>query len=81
MSSDIANAVIEKIAEVKMISKNNISPDDLLADLDISSLDAVAIVYDIEDEYDIAIDNDKLSALRTVNDIIVGAEALIEEKK
>ena len=81
MTTDIASMVIEKIAELKMTSKHSISKTDLLSDLDINSLDAVTIVYEVEDEYGISIDNDKLATLTTVDDIVLAAEELLQDNK
>ena len=54
-----------------------VGPDTTLADgLGISSLQAVSLAMDIEEEFGISIDDNELEALRTVGDVL----RLIAEK-
>lgn len=50
---------------------------DFLKDLEINSANLVDIVLDVEDEFDISIDNDSMDRMLTVNDAI----RLIELKR
>lgn len=50
---------------------------DFLKDLEINSANLVDIVLDVEDEFDIAIDNDSMENMLTVENAI----AIIKEKK
>ena len=77
MSQDIENAVITAIAKQKNLDGSSISPDSALADLGVSSLDAISIVYEIEEEFDVEVPNEALEGLRTVRDIVDGIAGLI----
>ncbi len=53
---------LDNKVEVKLESK-------LVEDLDVDSFDKMMILGEIEDEFDIAIDEEDFSGLETVNDI------------
>lgn len=68
--------MFEKIKEI-IVDKLNIDDDnfidldtDLLEDLNADSLDAVEIIMDIEDEFDITVDEANIENIRTISDII-----------
>ena len=68
--------MFEKIKEI-IVDKLNIDDDsfidldtDLMEDLNADSLDAVEIIMDIEDEFDVTVDEDDVENIRTIADII-----------
>lgn len=68
--------MFEKIKKI-IVDKLNIDDDsfidldtDLMEDLNADSLDAVEIIMDIEDEFDITVDEDDVENIRTIADII-----------
>lgn len=68
--------MFEKIKEI-IVDKLNIDDDnfidlntDLMEDLNADSLDAVEIIMDIEDEFDITVNEDNVENIRTISDII-----------
>ena len=64
---------LKKIISDKMdIDVSEITEDSTLEDLKIDSLDAVEIIMDIEDKYDIAIDS--IDDIKTVGDIVKEVE-------
>ena len=73
----IEEAAIAAIARQKNIDPRSIHLDSSLADLSISSLDAISIVYEIEEQFDIEVPNESLSALETVRDMVDGAARLL----
>lgn len=80
MTSDIEAAVIAAIAKQKQISNDTISPVSSLKDLGVSSLDAITIVYEIEELFDVEVPNDELESLQTVQGIVDGISNLIDKK-
>ncbi len=80
MINSVEYEVIRAIARQKHIQPEQIRPDAMLETLEISSLDAITIVYDVEDIFDVEIDNEKLDELISVQDIITGVNQLIAEK-
>lgn len=80
MRQDIENAVINIIAKHKKLDSSEITPDSLLNDLGLSSLDSITIVYDLEEKFDVEVPNETLVELRAVRDIIEGIATLASEK-
>ena len=61
--------VIEIVAEIAEVEAHEISADAELEKLGIDSLDGLRIVADVEKKYGIVINEDEISAIRTVPDI------------
>lgn len=80
MSSDIETIVKAAIANQKMIDADSITLETSLQDLGVTSLDAITIVYEVEEICDIEVPNDELENLRTVQDIVNGVRVLLDNK-
>jgi acyl carrier protein len=80
MTQDITQAVIKAIAQQKMLNSADISTESTLQALNISSLDAITIVYEIEEIFDIQVPNENLEALKTVQDIVDGITDILASK-
>ena len=78
MVGNIEEAVINAIARQKMLDAKEISSSLTLEELAVSSLDAITIVYEIEELFNVEVPNEKLESLRTVKDIIDGIKNLID---
>ena len=81
MTQNLKEIVIEAIARQKSMDPTQISLASSLADLGISSLDAITIVYEIEEEFGVEVPNEELEKLKTVGDIVDGMGALLEAKR
>jgi len=80
MKHEIEQVLKESIARQKMLSAEEITLDSSLEELGITSLDAITLVFDIEDQYGIEVPNEKLKQLRTVKDIVEGVEKLLASR-
>lgn len=80
MPQDIENTVINAIVRQKRLDAAAITRDSVLTNLGITSLDAITIVYEIEEQFDIEVPNEMLGGLQTVGDIVDSLVALIEDK-
>ena len=69
MSPQIENSVIAAISRHKRLDPLLIRADTPLTDLGITSLDAITIVYEIEEEFNVEVPNSALEGLQTVGDI------------
>lgn len=76
----IENWVIDGIARQKGLKASAISSTSSLADLAVTSLDAITIVYDLEEQFDIEVPNEALDGLATVRDIVDRIEAMVRAK-
>ena len=67
---DIEKNVLKLISEQSGFSVDEIKGDDELLDLEMDSLDKVALIMHIEDKFDIEIPDAHADKLKTVRDVI-----------
>ncbi len=82
--NDVATKVIAIIAKRKTVEKPTIEPADRLDDLGLDSLNAVELIFDLEEQFGIEIPyNANASKLEfeTVGDVIGAIEDLVAKKK
>jgi acyl carrier protein len=78
MKQEILTPVIAAIANQKQLDPEAITSESVLKDLGISSLDAITIVYELEEEFDIEVPSDDLDNLESVQDIVDSISELIK---
>ncbi len=81
MRQDIENSVIKLIAKQKSLNPSDITSESTLEALGVTSLEAITIVYDIEEKFDVEVPDEILDKLDTVHDIVDGVASLISEKE
>lgn len=79
MRQDIENSVIKLIAKQKNLNPSDITSESTLEALGVTSLEAITIVYDIEEKFDVEVPDELLDKLDTVHDIVDGVASLISE--
>jgi len=79
MGNKIESTVIDAITQHKQLDQGVVSLESTLDSLGISSLDAITIVYDIEEIFDVEVPNDELASLQTVQDIVLGIDRLLNQ--
>lgn len=77
MTGTVHAAVVDAVARQKQLDPTAIRPDSRLSTLGVSSLDAITIVYEIEEAFDIEVPNESLEGLETVEDIVDRLNSLI----
>lgn len=80
MDRQIYSIVVKAISKQKMIDASTISKNSTLETSGISSLDAISIMYEIEDALDIEVPNEVLENLRSVQDILVEITQLVQSR-
>jgi acyl carrier protein len=65
------------ISKQKGLDSSCIGVDSSLLELGVNSLDAISIVYDIEDRFKIEVPNEMLADLESVRDIVNKLSTLI----
>jgi len=81
MRQDIENSVIKLIAKEKKLNISDITSESTLDELGVTSLEAITIMYDIEEKFDVEVPDNTLESLRTVHDIVDGVASLISENE
>ena len=69
---EIFAIVAKKVAEQKEIEVSEIALDSKFEDLGVDSLDAMEILFELEDELDLDIPDQAARAMRTVADVVDG---------
>lgn len=80
MDQQIYPIILQAISKQKMLDVSSISENSTLETLGISSLDAISIMYEIEDALDIEIPNEVLENLSSVQDILVEVTRLVQSR-
>jgi acyl carrier protein len=79
--SSTEQTIIDIIAKTCSIERDRISLGATLKDLDVHSLDAVQVLFEIEDRFNITVpERDDQYAAGTVGDLVQGVERLIAAK-
>ena len=79
--SSTEQIIFDIIAKTCSVERDRITLDSTLKDLDVHSLDAVQVLFEIEDQFDIAVPEreDQFSA-GTLGDLINGVDKLLAAK-
>jgi acyl carrier protein len=76
----IAQRVIRVIAKNKKIAPEELSPATRFDDLKMDSLDALNMIFALEEEFDINIPNEEAGKMKSVEQAIQGVEDLLSAK-
>jgi len=80
MSDDLIQRVLKSIATSKRIPLETVTIDSDFAQLNIDSMDAVEILFALENEFDIVIPDDEVRSVRDVRQMCEGVERLVAAK-
>ncbi len=76
---EIQQKLIEIVHQEKNIPDEKLSPDMPLADAGIDSLDALTILFAIEEQFHISIPDDKARAIKTFGDMVTVVQELLPQ--
>jgi acyl carrier protein len=77
MSENITEKVIGIIAKFKNVPVENVTLDTALADLGMDSLDGLNLIFELEEEFNLTVPDDRALQMKTVKDIVEGMERLL----
>ena len=80
MSDDLIQRVLKVIAASKRIPLETVTIDSEFQQLGIDSMDAVEILFALENEFDISIPDEEVRSVRNVRQMCEGVERLIAAK-
>ena len=80
MSDELVQRVLKVIATSKRIPLESVTVDSAFQDLGIDSMDAVEILFGLENEFDINIPDDDVRSVRDVRGMCEGVERLVLAK-
>ena len=76
----IAQRVIRVIAKNKKMAPEELFPLTRFEDLKMDSLDALNMIFALEEEFDINIPNEKAAKMKSIEEAIHGVEELLNAK-
>jgi acyl carrier protein len=79
--STVAERVIRVFADFKKVSPDEIKPETTFDELGFDSLDGLNLVFELEEEFDIVVPDDKVQSMRSVAEVIEGIQALLADKQ
>jgi acyl carrier protein len=77
MPDPLAETVISALADVKHVAPEQISIDSTFAEIGVDSLDAITLLFELENRLDIVIPDEAAKSARSVRDVVEGLRALI----
>ncbi|HKA00225.1 MAG TPA: phosphopantetheine-binding protein [Candidatus Solibacter sp.] len=81
MSEELTQRVLKVIATSKRIPPATVTVDSDFQALGIDSMDAVEILFALENEFDISIPDEQARAVRSIRDMCAGVEKLVAAKQ
>jgi len=81
MSEELTQRVLKVIATSKRIPPETVTIDSDFQALGIDSMDAVEILFALENEFDISIPDEQARAVRSIRDMCAGVEKLVAAKQ
>ena len=81
MSDELIQRVLQVIAASKRIPLETVTIDSEFQQLSIDSMDAVEILFALENEFDINIPDDDVRSVRNVRQMCEGVDRLVAAKK
>ena len=76
----VAQKVIRVVAMNKKMAPEELSPASRFEDLKMDSLDALNMIFALEEEFDINIPNEEAAKMKSVEEAIHGVEELLKAK-
>ena len=80
MSESIQDRVIRVIATARQVPAESIHPDTTFEQLNIDSLDRLNLLFDLEGEFDIQIDDDQAKSVSNIQEMVDGITMLVNAK-
>ena len=81
MSVTIRERVLRVIATARQRPIESISPESTFEELEIDSLDRLNLLFDLEGEFNIEIDDEQAKSVKTVREMIEGITHLLNAKQ
>jgi acyl carrier protein len=80
MNNDIAERVQKVIAKHLRVETDKVPLDATFEQLGMDSLDSVNLLFEIEDEFDISINDQEAKSIKSLPQMVEGVEALLARK-
>jgi acyl carrier protein len=76
----VAERVTRVFADFKKVSQEEIQMGTTFEELGFDSLDGLNLIFELEEEFDVVIPDDKVESMKSVAEAVKGIETLLAEK-
>ena len=80
MPDTVTNEVLDVIAQTQRIPREKLTLDGRFEELGMDSMDAVNILFALEDKFDITIPDEEAKNIRSIRDIVDGVQKMVDAK-
>lgn len=81
MPESIQDRVLKVVATTQRIPIERVTPTSTFEELGIDSMDSINILFDLESEFDIEINDEDAKKIHTVEEMIAGVTFLVNNKE
>jgi acyl carrier protein len=81
MNHEIANRVQNVIAKHLKVETDKVPLDATFEQLGMDSLDGVNLLFEVEDEFDVSIDDQDAKSIKSIPEMVAGIEKLLARKE
>ena len=74
----VAERVVRVFATFKKVPPEEITMDTSFESLGLDSLDGLNLIFELEEEFDIMVPDDKVQSMKSVSQVVEGIEWLLE---
>lgn len=74
----ISERVIRVFADFKKVEPSDIKAETTFEELGFDSLDGLNLIFELEEEFDIVVPDDKVQSMRSVAEVIAGIESIVD---
>lgn len=76
--SSVAERVIRVFSEFKKVPPEDINMDTTFAELGLDSLDGLNLIFELEEEFNVMIPDDKVESMKSVSEVVDGIQWLLD---
>ncbi|HEY2865845.1 MAG TPA: phosphopantetheine-binding protein [Pyrinomonadaceae bacterium] len=76
--SSVAERVMRVFSEFKKVPREDIKMDTTFAELGLDSLDGLNLIFELEEEFNVMIPDDKVESMKSVSEVVDGIQWLLD---
>ena len=76
----VSERVIRVFAQFKKVEPEEIKLETTLEELGFDSLDGLNLIFELEEEFDVVVPDDKVQSMKSVAEVVEGIEQLVAVK-
>ncbi|HEV8590573.1 MAG TPA: phosphopantetheine-binding protein [Pyrinomonadaceae bacterium] len=77
----VAERVIRVFSDFKKVAPEDIKMESTFDELGFDSLDGLNLIFELEEEFDIVVPDDKVQSMKSVQEVVDGIESLLAAKE